>query len=90
MSEIVTIGLDLAKRVFQVHGADGTGHACQQHSNFPRNGAFYSAINTCYRAQEAEPGSGAFLLQRASTLHGRHGGLRRVTLLGPGDSPAGP
>lgn len=25
MSEIVTIGLDLAKRVFQVHGADGGG-----------------------------------------------------------------
>ena len=27
MSEVTTIGLDLAKNVFQVHGADGSGHA---------------------------------------------------------------
>ncbi len=27
MSEIITVGLDLAKHVFQVHGADGTGRA---------------------------------------------------------------
>ncbi len=27
MSEIITVGLDLAKNVFQVHGADGAGHA---------------------------------------------------------------
>ena len=27
MSEITTVGLDLAKNVFQVHGADGTGRA---------------------------------------------------------------
>lgn len=26
MLEIVTVGLDLAKRLFQVHGADETGH----------------------------------------------------------------
>ena len=25
MSEIITVGLDLAKNVFQAHGADGTG-----------------------------------------------------------------
>ena len=25
MSEITTVGLDLAKNVFQVHGADATG-----------------------------------------------------------------
>lgn len=25
MSEIITVGLDLAKNVFQVHGADGAG-----------------------------------------------------------------
>ena len=25
MSEIITVGLDLAKNVFQVHGADGVG-----------------------------------------------------------------
>ncbi len=27
MSEIITVGLDLAKNVFQVHGADGNGRA---------------------------------------------------------------
>ena len=27
MSEIITVGLDLAKNVFQVHGADGSGGA---------------------------------------------------------------
>ena len=27
MSEIITVGLDLAKSVFQVHGADGSGQA---------------------------------------------------------------
>lgn len=27
MSEVITVGLDLAKNVFQVHGADGTGRA---------------------------------------------------------------
>ncbi len=25
MSEIITVGLDLVKNVFQVHGADGAG-----------------------------------------------------------------
>ncbi|MFC6199102.1 hypothetical protein ACFQDM_13520, partial [Ponticaulis profundi] len=27
MSKIITVGLDLAKNVFQVHGADGAGRA---------------------------------------------------------------
>lgn len=27
MSEIITVGLDLAKNVFQAHGADGSGKA---------------------------------------------------------------
>jgi transposase len=27
MSEITTVGLDLAKNVFQVHGADSSGRA---------------------------------------------------------------
>ncbi len=30
MSEIITIGPDLAKNVFQVHGADGAGRAVPQ------------------------------------------------------------
>ena len=27
MSDIITVGLDLAKNIFQVHGADGAGRA---------------------------------------------------------------
>lgn len=30
MSEIITVGLDLAKNVFQVHGADGAGRATRR------------------------------------------------------------
>lgn len=29
MSEIITVGLDLAKNVFQVHGADDAGWMCR-------------------------------------------------------------
>ena len=36
MLEIITVGLDLAKNVFQVHGADGGG---QTGSQFRRNAA---------------------------------------------------
>lgn len=30
MSETITVGLDLAKNVFQVHGADGRGELAQE------------------------------------------------------------
>ncbi len=30
MSEIITVGLDLAENVFQVHGADSAGRARHQ------------------------------------------------------------
>lgn len=29
MSEVITIGVDLAKNVFQVHGVDAAGGHCQ-------------------------------------------------------------
>ncbi len=29
MSEIIAVGLDLVKNVFQVHGADGIGRLCR-------------------------------------------------------------
>ena len=29
MQTITTIGLDIAKSVFQIHGVDGTGHDCE-------------------------------------------------------------
>jgi len=30
MGQITTIGLDIAKRVFQVHGADSRGSVCDE------------------------------------------------------------
>ena len=30
MSEIITVGLDLAKNVFQLHGADASGRAAMR------------------------------------------------------------
>lgn len=58
MSEIVTIGLDLAKRVFQVHGADGTGHAILR-KKLSRDQvlSFFSALPPCMVAMEACGGS---------------------------------
>lgn len=54
MSEIITIGLDLAKRVFQVHGADGTGHAIVR-KTLSRDQvlSFFSALPPCMVAMES-------------------------------------
>ena len=54
MSEITTIGLDLAKTVFQVHGADGSGQAVlrrrlRRHQVL----AFFSQLPSCVVAMEA-------------------------------------
>ena len=37
MNEITTIGLDLAKNVFQVHGADATGATVNPHMRHYRD-----------------------------------------------------
>ena len=44
MSEIVTIGLDIAKNVFQVHRVDGTGGVVVRRKLRPR--VTYSAKST--------------------------------------------
>ena len=54
MSEITTIGLDLAKTVFQVHGADGSGQAVlrrklRRHQVL----AFFAQLPSCVVAMEA-------------------------------------
>ena len=42
MSEIITVGLDLAKNVFQVHGADASGRP-----KFDSSGANLAGVNAC-------------------------------------------
>lgn len=48
MSEIVTIGLDPAKRVFQVHGADGSGQVIlRKKLSRDQMLPFFSALPPC-------------------------------------------
>ncbi len=54
MSEIITVGLDLAKNVFQVHGADGTGRAAQRKKlRRAQVLEFFSQLPPCVVAMEA-------------------------------------
>lgn len=58
MSEITTIGLDLAKNVFQVHGADGTGRAVLRKKLLRVQVLeFFSQLPPCVVAMEACGGS---------------------------------
>ena len=54
MSEIITVGLDLAKNVFQVHGADASGRAVLR-KKLRRDQVlvFFSQLPTCLVAMEA-------------------------------------
>ena len=54
MSEVTTIGLDLAKNVFQVHGADGSGHAIiRKKLRRDQVLSFFSQVPPCVVAMEA-------------------------------------
>ena len=54
MSEITTVGLDLAKNVFQVHGADGSGRAMLgKKLRRDQVVAFFSQLPLCVVAMEA-------------------------------------
>ena len=54
MSEITTVGLDLAKNVFQAHGADASGRAVLR-KKLRRDQvlAFFSQLPRCVAAMEA-------------------------------------
>ena len=54
MSEITTVGLDLAKHVFQAHGADASGRAVLR-KKLRRDQvlAFFSQLPRCVVAMEA-------------------------------------
>ena len=54
MSEIITVGLDLAKNVFHVHGADGAGHAVlRKKLRRAQVLDFFSKLPPCVVAMEA-------------------------------------
>jgi len=54
MSDIITVGLDLAKNVFQVHGADGAGRAVlRKKLRRTQVLAFFSQLPRCVVAMEA-------------------------------------
>ena len=54
MSEIITVGIDLAKNVFQVHGADGTGRAVlRKKLRRAQVLEFFSQLPPCVVAMEA-------------------------------------
>lgn len=67
MSKIITIGLDLAKNVFQLHGADASGRA---------------VLRRKLRRGQVLEFLGGQLGCRSSVLHRCYGGMRRGTLLG--------
>lgn len=50
MSEIITVGLDLAKSVFQAHGADGNGRA--QEVAAGSGAGFFGQLPACVVAME--------------------------------------
>jgi transposase len=51
---IITIGLDFAKSVFQVHGADATGNVVVRRQLKRRNGlAFFEKMRSCLVGIEA-------------------------------------
>ena len=54
MAEMITVGLDLAKNVFQAHGADASGRAVLR-KKLRRNQvlAFFAQLPACVVAMEA-------------------------------------
>ncbi len=58
MSEIITVGLDLAKNVFQVHGADDTGRAVlRKKLRRAQVLEFFGRLPACVVAMEACSGA---------------------------------
>ena len=54
MSEVITVGLDLAKNVFQVHGADGSGGAVLRRKlRRAQVLEFFARLPSCTVAMEA-------------------------------------
>ncbi len=61
MSEMTTVGLDLAKNVFQAHGADASGRAVlRKKLRRDKVLAFFSQSRSCIVAMEACGGERSF------------------------------
>jgi transposase len=82
MSEIITVGLDLAKNVFQAHGADASGRAVLR-KKLRRDQVlvFFGQLPTCVVAMEACGGAHFWGLRRK--VKDRATGLRYVARCGP-------
>src|SRR3954466_4769397 len=77
VNQVSTVGLDLAKYIFQLHGADSAGAVVVRQKL--RRGQLLAVLATLPPCTVA--------------LHGGHGGLRERSLLGPRDRqprPHGP
>jgi transposase len=58
MAQVTTIGLDIAKHIFQVHGADAAGHALfRKRVTRPKLLGFLAAQAPCVVAMEACAGA---------------------------------
>lgn len=75
MEEVSTVGIDLAKSVFQVHGADAGG-AVVFRKKLRRDQvlAFFSMLPRCVVAMEACASAHHWAREIAAFGHGRHAG----------------
>ena len=68
MSEIVTVGLDLAKNVFQAHGADASGRpVLRKKLRRDQVLAFFGQLQPCVVAMEACGGAPTYGAARSGS-----------------------
>ena len=100
MSEIITVGLDLAKNVFQVHGADDSGHAVlRKKLRRAQVLEFFGQLPACVVAMEACGGAhfwgreigklGHDVRRIPRTVQGSQPGSRRGRVLRASGRPIG-
>ena len=79
MEQVSTIGLDIAKHVFQLHGADGAGHVLfRKRITRAKLLSFLAAQTRCVVAMQAC--AGAHYWAREIAKLGHHGALDRTGL----------
>ena len=91
MSEIITVGLDLAKNVFQVHGTDRVGQPIlRKKLRRMQVLAFFEALSPCVVAMEACGGAHYWGREIGKLGVCRHKGTRGPTGSGPVSLPLSP
>ena len=74
MGEVSTIGLDIAKSVFQVHGVDGTGGVViRKRVSRSKVLEFFGDLSPCLVGIEACPSAHYWSRELAALGHARHG-----------------